>query len=61
MCGDMLFIADRGGISETQVLYLKETLNEENSIDVTYHILQHNVTHSSSYGIHNDANNDGGT
>jgi hypothetical protein len=43
----MLFIADTGGISETQVLFLKETLNEENlSIDVTYHILWHNVTGS---------------
>lgn len=60
MYGDLLFIAERGGISETRVLYLKETLNEENSIDVTYHILQHNVTHSSPYGIHNGANNDRG-
>jgi hypothetical protein len=35
ICGDMPFIIDRGGISETQVLFLNENLNEENlSIDV---------------------------
>jgi hypothetical protein len=58
----MLSIADRGGISETQVLFLKEILNGENlSIYVTYHIPRHNVTHGSAYRIPDEASSHRGT